>query len=122
MKIADLEINWPKSTALIVLTLLLFWGYACKPQATSLINPEIKVTRPELQIELQSIIATAEFRLADLDKQQAFQDIIFKNATLIIETGTLNPAGIITLMAGLYGIARGTKDLKDKVLKKKSSS
>ncbi|GAH69230.1 unnamed protein product [marine sediment metagenome] len=121
MKIADLEINWPKTIALTVLTALLFWGYSCQPQVASLVNPGVKITRPELQIELDAIIATAEYRLTELNKQQAFQDIIFKNAMLMAETGTMNPVGILTLLAGLYGIARGTKDLKDKVQKKNSS-
>lgn len=118
MKISDLEINWPKTIALFVLTGLLFWGYACQPQVTSLVHPGVKITRPELQIELDAIIATAEYRLTELNKQQAFQDIIFKNAMLMAETGPVNPLGILTLLAGLYGVARGTKDLKDRVQKK----
>lgn len=121
MKIADLKINWPKTIALSILTLLLFWGYACKPRVASLVNPGQQITRPELQIELDAIIATAEYRLADLDRQEAFRDLIFKNALLVAETGTMNPAGIITLLAGLYGITRGTKDIKDRLKKNDST-
>ncbi len=117
MKIADLQINWPKTIALSVLTFLLFWAHACKPEVASLVNPGVKITRPELQIELNAIIATAEYRLAELDKQQRFQDIIFKNALLMAESGSMNPMGVLTLLAGLYGIARGTQDLKEKVKK-----
>ena len=117
MKIADLQINWPKAIALTTLTGLLFLAHACQPQVASLVNPGVKITRPELQIELDAIIATAEYRLADLDRQQAFRDIIFKNALQMAETGSMNPIGIITLLAGLYGIARGTQDIKNKVKK-----
>lgn len=117
-KISDFEIHWPKTLAIIVLTALLFWGYSCQPETKSLIHPGERVTRPELQIELDSIIATAEIRMADLDQQEAFRDLIFKNALIVVETGTLNPAGIITLLAGLYGISRGAKDIKDRVKKK----
>ena len=60
-------------------------------------------------------------RLAELDKQQQFQDIIFKNAVLMAESGSMNPIGIITLLAGLYGVARGTQDLKNKVKKNNST-
>jgi len=97
--------------------MILFWGWACQPQVASLVHPGIKITRPELQIELDAIIATAEYRMTELDRQQAFQDIIFKNALLMAESGGVNPVGIITLLAGLYGIARGTQDLKNKVKK-----
>lgn len=117
MKISDLVQNWPKTIALIILTALLFWGYSCQPEVRSLIHPDQKVTRPELQIELDSIIATAEFRMAQLDRQEAFRDVIFKNALLMAETGTLNPLGILTLLTGLYGVTRGAKDIKDRVKK-----
>ncbi len=117
MKISDLEINWPKTIAILIMTGLLFWGYSCQPKVASLTHPGVKITRPELQIELDAIIATAEYRLAELEKQEAFQDIIFKNAILMAKTGTVNPLGVITLVAGLYGIARGTQDLKNKVKK-----
>lgn len=120
-KIADLEIHWPKTIALIILTALLFWGYSCRPETKSLIHPGEKVTRPELQIELDSIIATAEIRMADLDQQEAFRDLIYKNALIMVETGTLNPTGVITLLAGLYGITRGTQDIKNRIKKTNSS-
>lgn len=113
----DLIQNWPKTIALIVLTALLFWGFGCPPQVKSLIQPGQMITRPELQVELDSIIATAEFRMADLDRQQQFRDVIFKNALLMIETGTINPLGIITLLTGLYGVSRGAKDIKDRIKK-----
>jgi len=122
MKISDLSDNWPKVIALILLTGFLFWGHACQPTVKSLLVPGQKVTRPELQIELDTIIATADFRMADLDRQEAFRDIIFKNATLMIEGGTLNPVGILTLLAGLYGVGRGTSDFVKKVKKKSNNS
>ncbi|MBA7714915.1 hypothetical protein ES703_123947 [subsurface metagenome] len=122
MKLADLVESWPKTFAIIALTVLLFWGYSCQPKVASLITEGKQVGRAELQIELDTIVATAEFRLADLDRQEAFQDLIFKNALVMVETGTLNPVGIITMLAGLYGISRGAKDLKDRVEKKSENS
>lgn len=118
MKISDLVQNWPKTIALIVLTALLFWGYGCPPQVKSLVHSGKMVTRPELQIELHSITETAEFRFADLDQQDAFRDIIFKNVLLSVETGTINPLGIITLLTSLYGVTRVTGDVVKKVKKK----
>lgn len=117
MTLSSISSNWPKTIALLILTGLLFWGYSCQPQVKSLIHPDQKITRPELQIELDMIIATADFRLAQLDKQEAFRDIIFKNALLMVEGGGINPLGIITLLAGLYGVLRGAKDAKDRITK-----
>lgn len=122
MKLNDFVTNWPKTIALFVLTAILFWGYGCPPTVQSLTTTNKKITRPELQIELDTIIATAEFRLADLDRQEQFRDLIFKNALLMIEGGSLNPIGIMTMLAGLYGITRGVKDVKDKVKKKTNNT
>lgn len=110
--------NWPKAIALLLVTVILFWGYGCPSRVPSLLDPDKKLTRPELQIELDSIIATAEYRLASLDRQDQFRDIIFKNATLMVQGGAINPLGIMTMLAGLYGITRGVKDIKDRVKKK----
>lgn len=109
-------INWPKTIALIILTALLFWGYGCPSKTTSLITPGKKITRPELQIEFNTIIATGKMRLADLDQKDQFRDIIFENAVLMVKEGGVNPTGIITLLLGLYGAARGAKDIKDRVI------
>lgn len=122
MKISDFINNWPKTLAIVLLTAFLFWGHACQPTVKSLIHPDQKVTRPELQIELDTIIATAEFRMADLDRQEAFRDVIFKNALLMVEGGSLNPVGIITLLAGIYGITRGGSDIVKKVKKKTNNN
>lgn len=122
MKVLDYIDNWPKAIALVLLTAFLFWGFACPSRVDSLVTDKKKITRPELQIELDTIIATAAFRLADLDKQDAFRDIIFQNALLMVEGGTLNPVGVITMLAGLYGIARGGKDIKDKIVAKKNAT
>lgn len=113
--------NWPKALALFFLTSLLFWGYGCPSRVPSLLDSTKKLTRPELQIELDTIIATAEYRLASLDSQDQFRDIIFKNAMLMVEGGALNPIGIMTLLAGLYGITRGVKDVKDRIKKTSTS-
>lgn len=121
MKLSDLCDNWPKLIAFVLLTVFLFWGYGCPPRVPSLLDSTTKVTRPELQVELDRIIATAEFRLADLDRQDQFRDIIFKNALLMVEGGTLNPIGILTGLAALYGVTRGAKDIKDRVKKKTTS-
>jgi len=118
MKLSDLSENWPKAIAILVMTAILFWGYGCPAKTESLTTQGKKVTRPELQVELDSIIATAEFRLADLDRQDQVRDIIFKNAMVMVEGGTLNPLGIITMLAGLYGVTRGTSDIVKKVKKK----
>lgn len=121
-KISDYVEDIPKLLSLIILTAFLFWGFGCPARCTSLIDPVKQITRPELQIELDHLIATAQYRMADLDKQDELRDVIFKNALLMAETGTLNPIGIMTMLAGLYGITRGGSDLVKKVKKKRENN
>jgi len=115
MKFTDIILNWQKSLALTILTALLLWGWGCPSRVESLNTPNKKITRPELQIELDSIIATATYRLAELDKQDQMRDVIFNNAFAMAEQGTLNPIGIMTLLAGLYGLTRGTSDIVKRI-------
>lgn len=118
MKLKDLSDNWPKAFALTVLTALLFWGYGCPPKAQSILTPGKKLTRPELQIELDTIVATIEFRMSDLEDQERIRDLVFKNALVMVDGGSLNPVGIMTMLAGLYGAAVAGKQVKDRIKKK----
>jgi len=119
---SDLIQNWPKTIAILLLTAFLFWGYACPSSVPSLLVEGKKVTRPELQIELDTFTATAKFRLSQLDQQDAFRNVIFENAFAMAKGDGINPVGIITLLAGIYGVTRGVKDVKDKVLAKKNAN
>jgi hypothetical protein len=122
MILKNISANWPKTFSLLVLTALLFWGYGCPAKTVSLLDPQQRVTRPELQIELDTLIASAEYRMAELEKQDRFRDLIFDNALVMVESGSLNPAGILTLLAGLYGVAHGVKDIKNRLKPKPSDS
>ncbi len=122
LKLSSLCENWPKAIAILALTAILFWGWGCPPRTESLVVEGRKVTMGELQIELDSIIATAEYRVADLERQQQFRDIIFQNVTLMATAGTINPVGILTLLLGIYGATRGGSDIVKKVKKKQENS
>lgn len=117
MKIGDIVQNWPKTIAIILLTAFLFWGWACPSSVPSLIVEGKKVTRPELQIEMDTITATAKFRLSQLDQRDAFRNLVFENAFAMAKGNGINPVGIMTLLAGLYGVTRGVQDVKNRVKK-----
>jgi len=110
--------HWPSSLATFLTMSLVFFSIGCPPKTESLIDNSTKVTRQELQIELTSILATAEYRLATLDKQEEFRQLIFQNALLIVEGNPLNPLGLLTAFAGIYGVATATKNTVSAVKKK----
>lgn len=101
--------GFPRYLAFIVSLGLILWAWGCPPRCKSISNPAIKVTRPELQIELDTILATAELRFEELETQERVRDILLKNALIAAESGTVNPFGIITAALAVYGIGSAVK-------------
>lgn len=101
----------------IVLALILsLWFFGCESQTRSLIQPGLKVTESELNIEytselarleseMQSLKLTTEVRLQDLQRQDAFKQALFQNAVLVAEGGNPNPLGILSLLGTIFGIS-----------------
>ena len=103
----------------IVLAIMLFLLFGCEPTTKSVWNPETKVTRAQLQIEMEHYLASVEARFADLDKQDKFRQFIFNQAFIIAESGGVNPLGILTALGSLFGAAVFADNRKkDSVIKK----
>lgn len=122
---------WLKRNVSIVVGVLvtigfLFYAYSCEPKVASLLNTTKKVNRQELQLELDQLIGLAQLRMVDLDKQEQFRAIILENAVLLVQGQPINPVGIITGLAAIYGATQGgrniTKVVKEKRIKRKESN
>lgn len=97
-------------TALVVIGFVIF-AFGCEPKTTSLLTPSMNVNRQELQLELDNIMALARLRLVDLDKQEEFRAIILQNALVLVQGQPLNPLGIITAIASIYGFTQGSRNI-----------
>lgn len=112
-KIIDTIIdNWPISIALAACCLLAFFGLACEPKTGSLVDPAEKVTRGELLSELDYLIARANTRISDLDKQQELRNFVFQQSLTIANTGVINPLGIATSLLAVLGIGATVDDVR----------
>jgi len=100
-----LKKNWKTVLIGVTTVLLMLFYIGCQARTHALLDPKRLVTRGELQIELNNVLATAELRMADLDKQEAIRSLILQNALVLASGGTLNPVGIISAIAAVYGIA-----------------
>jgi hypothetical protein len=78
--------------------------YSCTPTARSIIDPSRMVTRDELTIEADQLIATIDLRFKELRQKEAFQETVFDHAIAWTETGTLNPVGLVTTLMAIAGI------------------
>lgn len=104
---------WIKKNHRIILTAVLtvalaFWLYSCESQVKSLIEPDTLINRTELQLELDTFVSKAAMRMADLDRQDAFRSLIIENSLVLVQGLPLEPVGIITAIAGIYGLTHAT--------------
>ena len=104
-------------TFLVTAGILLFI-YGCPSKTTSLLHNDRQVTREELQLELETIITTAKFRLADIKRQDEFKSLLIENAMIILDGQPFNPLGLLTGVAAIYGIASGGYQIGGSVKRK----
>lgn len=101
--------------AALVCLVLIFWGTSCESKVTSLANPAIRVTRAELQAEVDSFLVRAAQRFKNLDLQDSFKALVFDKVLLFTQTGRFNPAGIVQACITILGIGA----IADNVTKRK---
>ncbi|GAI41104.1 unnamed protein product, partial [marine sediment metagenome] len=79
--------HWYLIGAVLICTLI-FWIHGCQSEVYSLIDPEKKVTRAELDLEVNYILGRARVKLEDLDRQDEIKRLLLEYATLFGTTGT----------------------------------
>ena len=104
--------KWPILLAWNVCIGLLFYAYGCEAKTRSLTRPETSVTRSELRIELDTLLARGEAGVADLDKQEEIRNIIFNQGLMIAQGGAVNPVGVITTLMAVFGIGATADDIR----------
>lgn len=92
----------------IVAVVICFWLYACESQVKSLDGSNRLINRAELQLELDNLLYSAQLRVLDLDKQDAFRKVVIENALLLVQGQPFNPIGLLTTILGIYGTVHAT--------------
>ncbi len=119
--------NWLKAhykrliLPIIVLCVML-WVGGCPPRTRSPINPSTKLTLPELNAELNNLIDRYEIAIQNIEEQERIRKLIISNALMIAESGSINPLGLITALAGAYGITRVSSDTVNTIKKRKKKT
>jgi len=112
--------NYVQICTVIFGIVFLLFIYSCEPKVESLIHPGKDVTGSVLKIELETLLAIAKSRQADLAKQNELRNMILNNIMLVAETGTISPIGALTSIFAFYGIgsaANSTKKIVKKIVK-----
>jgi hypothetical protein len=97
----------------------LLWSYGCNSTTHSMINDNQLVTRSELKAELEYYVSLAKARAEELDQQDAIKQQLLDAANIMSTTGTINPSGLLNLIASVGGISFGlNRNQKVKALQK----
>jgi len=100
------ENHWYVIFVVICFGLVLYF-FGCESQVQSVLDPSKKVNRAELQAEAVYLAAQIDVRAADLDKQDEIKQQLLDAATLIGSEGSINPSGIVSLVATIGAISFG---------------
>lgn len=84
-----------------------FWIYGCQSTVTSMIDPNQKINREQLQLETDYIIGQAKVKLQDLDRQDELKQLILDQAAIFGTTGTFNPMGLLNTLISIGAISFG---------------
>ena len=118
-----LKLNYRIVLAFLTVVFMTVYLYSCQPTVMSIEDNGRQVTRGELQVELTRVITLAELRFADLEKQERLRELILQNALILASGSVLDPVGIITGVAAIYGIASAggsiTRTVKNGIKKAK---
>lgn len=112
--------KWPTLLGCLIAFSLFFYAYGCESKTTSLLDPQKKVNRLELQNQIEFLLRTGEIRFADLDKQDNLRQLIFNQGLIIAQGNNLNPLGVITTIAGVLGMALGVDNVRLRKQRKKA--
>lgn len=97
------------------------WAYGCQSSVVSILDPPAKVTRPELQLELDSMLELAKIRFAALDRKDKIKDTFFNAAIQYSAEGSINPIAFALTLGNLLGLSavidNRRKDVLIKTLK-----
>lgn len=97
------------------------WAWGCESRAKSIRSPGVLVSRSEMDIEVETFLATAQLRYAELDQQDEFKRVFFATAITLMQGGTVNPIAVALVIGNILGLGavidNRRKDVKIKTLK-----
>lgn len=105
-----------QTISIILTAIFLIFLSACEPRCHSLIDPQKKITRTELNGEIELLQSRIDSELQDLEQQEAIRTLLLSLANQYVATGAFPviPAitGAITLL-GAGAVVDNVRKRKD---------
>ena len=110
--------NQALAVAVVICIALGVYLIGCESSVTSPINPPKKVTRVQLDAEIELLIVNVELAIEDLNKQDLFKQKLFEIGLVAAQGGMVNPVGAGVTLLGILGIgAVADNRKKDSIIK-----
>jgi len=106
----------------IIVAAAVFWSYGCQSRVASMIEPDKKVTRAELQTEVDYLLSQIKNKFDELERQDQIKLLIFEQASLFAETGTINPMGLLTTAVSVVAIGSALDQRRKKIEAEKKAA
>jgi len=111
--------KYPYLLAILLCLGVILYAFGCDPKTKSLIDPLQRVSRFELQLEIDSLIAQSEIRFAELEQQEKLKAFLFQRSIEAASTGIVNPMSLITSLLTLLSGAAVTDNIRLRRTRKK---
>ena len=99
------------------------WGLGCQVTTVSPFDPGTKVTKAELEIEVDAYASKVSLAYRDIGKQEAIRKAILEAGLAYAQGGGVSPLGLASTLAGIMGLGLVVDNRKkDAVIKSKSNA
>lgn len=117
---APLRHNFGLCIGLAVCAAALAWAYGCESTTKSPSDPKLRVTRAELDAEVENLAAKISLAYADITKQDEVKQKILNIGIAYASGEGFSPIGLVSTLAGLAGLGAVIDNRrKDAVIKSK---
>lgn len=90
--------------AFILTAFLLVWLCGCEATGPSPTDPGRKITRTELQLEIETFLARAERSETIIEQKEQLRDFALRQTFIIAQGGAVNYYGLATSILSILGI------------------
>lgn len=111
-----------QTIAMLVVVGVCLWLFSCANTVPSMNGSREKVNSEQLQLEIDHFLAKAEQRFEELDQQNKIKRLIFDTALIVTSGGAVNPVGIITTLAAIFGVGATVDNVRKRKVANKTNS
>lgn len=90
--------------AIVLVAFLVVWLCGCEATGPSPSDPERKITRSELQLEIETFLARAERSETIILQKEQLRDFALRQTFIISQGGAVNYYGLATSLLSILGI------------------